>query len=106
LQVLRYELKLYKKEDKDIVSHHALGDAKIVKLLYEYLLEMVSLEEMQSLSFKKVLLQKLEFGKYAGRYIEEIVSQERGYLEWMLHNIVDLDEDLRYSISYYLEGNG
>ena len=104
LQILRYELKLYKKEDGMVVAHHALGDAKIVKLLYEYLLEMSSLEEMQSLSFKNVLFQKLEFGKYAGRYIEEIVFQDRGYLEWMLHNIVDLDEDLRYSIIYYLEG--
>ena len=29
---------------------------------------------------------------------------DRGYLEWMLAQIVDLDDDLRYSIDYYLQG--
>ena len=105
LQVLRYELKLYKNEDENLYAHHALGDAKVVKLLYETLLEMASYQEMQNLTFKNVLLEKLEFGKYASRYIQEIVSIDRAYLEWMLGNIMDLDEDLRYSINYYLEGN-
>ena len=113
LQVLRYELKLYKKElqeaslckvEGDIVSHHALYDSLIVKLLYDYLSELVSREEMYRLSFKMVLLKKFEFGKYEGRYIEDIAMNDRGYLEWMLSNIMDLDEDLRYSITYYLEG--
>lgn len=105
LQVLRYELKLYKLELVALVSHNAIDDAKLVKLLYEYLLELSTLEEMQDLSFKNVLLQKFEFGKYAGSYMEEIALNDRGYLEWMLANVIDLDEDLRYSIVYYLEGN-
>jgi len=50
-------------------------------------------------------MQKFNFGKYEGRYIEEISICDRGYLEWMLMNILDLDEDLRYSINYYLEEN-
>ncbi len=106
LQVLRYELKLYKKEEETLCSHHALGDAKTVKSLYENLLELETSEEMQNLTFKNVLLQKLEFGKYEGRYIEDIAANDRGYLEWMLSGIMDLDEDLRYSVNYYLEGNG
>jgi len=106
LQVLRYELKLYKKEEETLCSHHALGDAKTVKSLYENLLELETSEEMQNLTFKNVLLDKLEFGKYEGRYIEEIAANDRGYLEWMLSAIMDLDEDLRYSVNYYLEGNG
>jgi DNA polymerase-3 subunit epsilon/exodeoxyribonuclease X len=80
-------------------------DATVVKLLYNYLLEISSLESMIELSFKNVLMQKLDFGKYSGRYIEEICMNDRAYLEWMLHNIKDLDEDLRYSINYYLQGN-
>ena len=104
LQFLRYELKLYKKEKEAFPSHHALGDASVVKNLYEYLLEMSTKSELIELSFKKVLITKFEFGKYSGRYIEEISMCDRGYLEWMLGNIVDLDEDLRYSITYYLEG--
>jgi len=113
LQFLRYELKLYKKElqqslacgiDSNIVAHNALSDALVVKLLYDYLRENTTMDEMYELSFKNVLLDKINFGKYKERYIEEIVMNDRGYLEWLLLNVMDLDEDLRYSIIYYLEG--
>lgn len=112
LQVLRYELKLYRDENKvaqecgikdAIQAHNALGDALVVKLLYEYLSEMANQEQMLELSFKKVLLSKFNFGKYASRYIEEIAMSDRAYLEWMI-NLSDLDEDLKYSLEYYLQG--
>jgi len=102
LQFLRYELKLYKEEDAKLEAHHALGDAYVVKNLYEYLLEMCALASMIELSLKKVLILKFEFGKYSGRYIEEIAMCDRGYLEWMLANVTDMNEDLRYSIESYL----
>lgn len=104
LQFLRYELKLYKNEKEKMVPHHALSDAFVVKALFEYLLASSSLEDMWNLSFKNVLMQKLNFGKYSGQYIEEICSSDRGYLEWVLNSLMDLDEDLRYSIDYYLRG--
>lgn len=102
LQFLRYELKLYKNEPKHVMAHNALCDAQVIKLLYEYLLGLAQHKELEKLSFENVLIQKFEFGKYAGRYIEEISMCDRGYLEWMLGNIMDLDEDLRYSIEYNL----
>ena len=114
LQFLRYELKLYKEEKKevlrypqlqnecDIVPHNALSDALFTKLLYEYLLEIKEHDTLVKLTKKNVLIQKLDFGKYSGRYIEEIAMCDRGYLEWVLSNIADLDEDLRYSIERYL----
>ena len=111
LQFLRYELKLYRDGEKEafkcgikenLSAHNALSDSLQVKLLYKYLLETKAHDELVELSFKNVLMQKLEFGKYSGRYIEEISMCDRGYLEWMLKNIIDLDGDLRYSIEYYL----
>jgi DNA polymerase-3 subunit epsilon/exodeoxyribonuclease X len=109
LQYLRYDLKLYKQEKEQVFlnlcSKHALFDAYVVKLLYDYLLEIASFEDMIKLSFENVLMQKFGFGKYEGKYIEEISMNDRGYLEWMLVSISDLDEDLRYSINYYLENN-
>jgi len=111
LQVLRYELKLYKQEEKlqatlglqeKLCAHHALADALVVKLLFEYLLEIASEEKMQELSFLNVLMQKLTFGKHEGKYIEDVAINDRNYLEWMLNVVVDLDEDLRYSIEHYL----
>ena len=102
LQFLRYELKLYKQEKQVLDAHNALGDAKVVKNLYNYLLEIATKDELVSLSCKKVLIEKFGFGKYIGRYIEEISMCDRGYLEWMLSTVTDLDEDLRYSIEYNL----
>lgn len=112
LNFLRYEMKLYKKEKMlanelgleaaCLMPHNAQSDVIITKLLYDELLELASKEEMIELSKRPVLLQKFEFGKYAGRYIEEIAMVDRGYLEWMLRSIEDLGEDMRYTLEYYL----
>ena len=113
LQFLRYELKLYYHEEQqslffginpNIIANNALDDALITKLLYDYLLDYATIDEMYELSFKNVLVQKIGFGKYADRYIEDIVINDRKYLQWLLRNITDMDEDLRYSIEYYLKG--
>ena len=112
LQFLRYELKLYKGESelqkkygiKDaLLAHNALGDALVCSLLFQYLKEMVTEEQMKELSFKQVLLEKFGFGKYKGRYIEEICLNDSSYAMWLL-NAADIDEDIRYSINYYLQG--
>lgn len=115
LQFLRYELKLYKNEKKEalkcslpmveneFIAHNALADALYVKLLYDYLLDMKTDNELFELSFKHVLIEKFDFGKYSGRYIEEISMCDRGYLEWLLVNVTDMDEDLKYSINKYLD---
>lgn len=110
LNFLRYELKLYKKEEQikrilnleiNICPHNALSDVIITKLLLDELLELDSLENIIKLSNKPVLLSKFEFGKYSGRYIEEISMIDKGYLNWML-SLEDIDEDLRYTLEYYL----
>ncbi|MBE0499269.1 MAG: 3'-5' exonuclease [Campylobacterales bacterium] len=112
LQFLRYELGLYKDEAVahelgiTLSSHRALSDAWHLKLLYEHLLDYACLEELIKISSKPVLLQKLPFGKYAGRYIEEISEKDPAYLHWMMGNIEDMDEDLSYSIGRYLGLDG
>lgn len=113
LQFLRYELKLYRKEErlkqkygiKDALNaHNALGDTLVVELLFEYLLDMASEEKMLELSFQNVFIEKFSFGKYKGRYIEEICMHDRNYINWLLGSATDLDEDLKYSINSYLQG--
>jgi len=112
LEFLRYELKLYTKEDeikqkygiKDaLCKHKAQSNVLVTKLLFEYLLEYATVKEMKELSFQNVLLEKFTFGKYMGKYIEEIVLNDRSYITWML-NLEELDEDLKYSLEYYLRG--
>jgi uncharacterized protein (DUF3820 family) len=70
-------------------------------MVHEYLKTLADDERLIELTRTAVVMQKFTFGKYKGRYIEEIAMQDRGYLEWMLHNIHD-DEDLHYTVEYYL----
>lgn len=109
LQFLRYELKLYRLEKAQLdkygiknafYAHHALLDAFVSKLLFEYLLDIADVEMMQKLTFENVLLEKFSFGKYRGRYIEEICYYDASYVAWLLST--DVDEDVKYSINYYL----
>ncbi len=112
LNFLRYEMRLYKQEKRLMETlgvqelclqpHNAQSDVIIAKLLLDELGELASLDEMVELTKRPVLVQKFEFGKYSGRYIEEIANIDRGYLEWMLRTIEDLSEDMRYSLEYYL----
>jgi len=113
LQFLRYELGLYKEEKDsaqstgiDIMAHRALSDALHVKLLWKTLLQYATVSQLVEISSRPVLLEKFPFGKYSGRYIEEIAGTDPAYLHWMLGNIEDMDEDLLYSIKKYLEEGG
>jgi hypothetical protein len=99
LQYLRYELGLYEDEN---LCYKPDEDIYVVKSLFEYLLEISSQEKMLELSFEPVLLKKINFGKYNGRYVEEIAMSDPRYLEWML-SLETLDGDLRFTIEYYLQ---
>ena len=109
LQFLRYELRLYREEanvfkehEIPIVPHHALSDALHTKMVLEYLLELADIERLIEISKSHVLLTRLPFGKYAKKRIEEIALKDPGYLKWMVESLMDMDEDLRYSIEHYL----
>lgn len=109
LQFLRYELGLYQEEEEEakrlnitLQAHRALSDALHLKLLWQSLLQYATPSQLIEISSKPVLLQKFPFGKYSGRYIEEVVNIDASYLHWMLGNIEDLDEDLAYSIKIHL----
>jgi DNA polymerase III epsilon subunit-like protein len=110
LQYLRYELGLYKTEQEKaeklgivLQAHTPLSDAFHVKMLHACLRELADDERLQELTLERVLVAKFTFGKYNGRYIEEIAMRDPGYLEWMLNNMSDMDADLRYSVEHYLE---
>jgi len=109
LQFLRYELRLYREEanvfkeyEVPIVPHHALSDALHTKMVLEYLLDLADKERLIEISKSHVLLTRLPFGKYAKKRIEEIALKDPGYLKWMVESLMDMDEDLRYSIEHYL----
>lgn len=109
LQFLRYECRLYRHEKEffdnfgvEITPHHSLSDALHTKMMFEYLLDLATEEELVEMSQKRLLINRLPFGKYAKKRIEEIATKDPGYLKWMCESLMELDEDLRYSIDYYL----
>jgi DNA polymerase III epsilon subunit-like protein len=111
LQFLRYELRLYREErgvfqehGVALIPHHPLSDALHTKMVLEYLLDLADVERLIEISKSYVLLSRLPFGKYAKKRIEEIAIKDPGYLKWMVESLMDMDEDLRYSIEHYLRG--
>ena len=109
LQFLRYELQLYKREQEEaqklgitLFPHNALSDALHIKLLHHYLQEEFTEEQLFNDTNEPTLINRLPFGKYRNRHIEDIARKDPAYLQWILHDLIDIDEDLRYSIEYYL----
>lgn len=112
LQFLRYELRLYREEEAffaaegvTVSPHRPLSDALHVRMLYTYLLDLADPQKLIDISRSHVLLNRLPFGKYAKKRIEEITLKDPGYLKWMLDSLHDMDEDLRYSIEHYLRND-
>ncbi len=116
LQYLRYALGLYQSEaeeaqklDITIKAHDAIGDVLVMKLLLSKLVERTKeaypginpMQKMAHLTQTPVLIQTFKFGKYKDQTIEEVAREDLGYLKWMRHNL-DLDENMRYTLDYYL----
>jgi DNA polymerase III epsilon subunit-like protein len=116
LQYLRYALELYKDEKqkaKDlgitIKAHDAIGDVLVMTLLLSKIFIEVQkqfpdskiMDKLVELTNKPVLIKIFKFGKYRGEDIEQVASDDRGYLKWMRKNL-DLDEDMKYTLDFYI----
>ena len=118
LQYFRYKMELYKDEKKEadalgitIKAHDAIGDVLVLKLFLSKLKNIVQekfpgenpVEKMVDLTNTPILVTTFRFGKHKGKSLEEVAREDAGYLRWMLSNMENIDEDLRYSINYFLE---
>ncbi len=119
LQFFRYRLGLYKLEQAEadalgivVKAHDAIGDVLVLKLFLTELRKKLTerfgnvnpIDKMVELTQTPVLITKpLKFGKHKGKTLSEIVMSDKGYLSWMLANMENLDEDMKYSIGKVLE---
>lgn len=116
LQYLRYALGLYKEEGAEankhkltIKAHDAIGDVLVMKLLLSKLILLAKaqfpeenpINTLVQLTSTPVLIKTFKFGKYKGKEVSSIAQEDRGYLNWMQNNM-DLDEDMAYTLAYYL----
>ena len=117
LQYFRYKMGIYKDEQKEadalgieIKAHDAIGDVLILKLFLSKLKEAVSVEfphanpveKMVDLTNTPIMIKTFRFGKYKGKTLAEVANSDAGYLRWMLSNMENLDEDMKYSINCVL----
>ena len=117
LQYFRYKMGLYKEEEAEakklgieVKAHDAIGDVLVLKLFLTKLREAVEkkypgenpVEKMVDLTNTPILVKTFRFGKHKGKSLEEVAQEDPGYLRWMLSSMDNLDDDMRYSINYYL----
>ncbi|MDA7818445.1 exonuclease domain-containing protein [Sulfurimonas sp.] len=117
LQYFRYKMELYKEEQAEadalgivVKAHDAIGDVLVLKLLLSRLKDEVAsqfpgenpVEKMVDLTNTPIMVKSFRFGKHKGKTLEEVASEDAGYLRWMLSSMENLDEDMRYSITTVL----
>jgi exodeoxyribonuclease X len=114
LQYLRYLLDL----DVEAEAHDAWGDVLVLEALFERLAakmrerhgtEEAALEAMLLVSARPLVFTTLRFGKYNGKKIEEVVTSDRGYLEWLLKEKEKdpaAETDWIYTLKHYLKKDG
>jgi DNA polymerase III epsilon subunit-like protein len=111
LQYLRYAKDFYLEEgaickamDLILQPHDALSDVVVLKQLMSYLVKKVdrNIDELVQLTKKPILYKKMRFGKHKDEPLEEVAKTDPGYLNRALKNMDNLDDDLRYSLNFYL----
>lgn len=111
LQYLRYFLDF----DIEAKAHDAIGDVLVLEKLFYYLYnrmhetlnnEQDVIDKMIEISGKPLLLKMFNYGKHKGKKVEEVLSYDRSYLEWMLEQKLNneyYDEDWIYTLKYHLK---
>ena len=111
LQYLRYLLEI----EIDAAAHDALGDVLVLEKLYERLNKKImdkenlteeeAMKKMIEISSHPSIFNKINFGKYSGQKLEEILAFDRPYLEWLFVQKSandQIDEDWIYTLKHYL----
>jgi DNA polymerase III epsilon subunit family exonuclease len=112
LQYLRYLLGI----EVTATAHDAWGDILVLEQLFyrmlKKLMEEQSLSQDEAIQYmikvsqEPMMYRTLPFGKYRGRKLEEIASEDPGYLKWLLTQKEEdqdgPDEDWIYTLKHYL----
>jgi len=110
LQYLRYYLDL----DVEGSAHDAEGDVNVLYAVFQRLFVKVregeasdesALIKMIEISSKPSLFRTFNFGKHAGKKIEDVAKTDRAYLDWLLNQKLssgDDDEDWIYTLRFHL----
>lgn len=110
LQFLRYFLDL----EVEGSAHDAEGDVNVLYAVFDRLFQKIkelegseekAIEKMIEISKTPTIFNKFSFGKYKDKSVEEVLKNDRRYLEWLLNTKLENeqnDEDWIYTLKYYL----
>ncbi|WP_434137710.1 exodeoxyribonuclease X [Klebsiella quasipneumoniae] len=103
-QYLRYRLGLKPTLPEGLYAHRALYDCYVTAELLMYMGREAqwTIREMREISASPSLLYRMRFGKHKGKTFEEVATEDKGYLRWLLST--DLDEDMEYTVKHWLKG--
>lgn len=111
LQYLRYYLDL----DVPGHAHDAEGDVNVLVALFNRLFSKLKektpddkkvIDQMLEISSKPSLFSVFNFGKHKDKKIEQVVKEDKNYLEWLLKQKLSAeadDEDWIYTLQYFLK---
>lgn len=111
LQYLRYFLEM----EIEATAHDAMGDVLVLEQFYPRLFKKIqdafdldddqTVEKMIEISSTPSLMHSFNFGKHTGKKVSEVAAADRGYLEWLLNQKLQSDqneEDWIYTLKHYL----
>lgn len=87
-----------------LYAHRALYDCYVTAELLMYMGREAqwTIREMREISASPSLLYRIRFGKHKGKTFEEVSTEDKGYLRWLLGT--DLDEDMEFTVKHWLKG--
>lgn len=101
LQYLRYKFGL--KLNGEIRPHEALSDVYVLEVLFqEVFAKKYTVEQMLEISSKPILFKKMMFGKHKGKTFKEIARVDLDYLMWFRRSGENLNEDMLYTLNYWI----
>lgn len=103
-QYLRYRLGLKPTLPEGLYAHRALYDCYVTAELLMYMGREAqwTIREMREISASPSLLYRMRFGKHKGKTFEEVATEDKGYLRWLLGTV--LDEDMEFTVKHWLKG--
>jgi len=111
LSYLIYALNLHKTTEfkaryghQTVALHSSKEDVFITKLLFRFLKKHVgTITQLLTLSDTPIIVKVLKFGKYKDQNICDIATTNKNYLNWVLQNVLTLDENTKSAIKTCLE---
>ncbi len=105
----------FSNNDNNVVAHSADGDVLILEQVYKHIAKLAKekskteneeeiINRMIEISNQPSLIRRFSFGKHMDKLVEDVASEDPGYLEWFLKTKEEegTDEDWIYTLKYYL----